>query len=130
MSLSRSEFCFTSANNPQDVLNVAVKICQLLKYKVVVLLPYFICSSLAFSLISINYYIYNLLSRYLSELNHPMWQIMHVGILSGDLVQLIMKLMQNIALCLISRVSHSTLTHQFSAVCTDYPQVAGSNSGC
>lgn len=90
------------------VLNSTVKICQSLKYKVLVLLSYFICISLAFSLISINYHIYNLPSRYLFELNHLMWRMMYVGNLSEGLVQLMMELMQNVALCLISCVSHSS----------------------
>lgn len=99
------------------VLNSTVKIFQSLKYKFIVLLSYFICTSLAFSLISINYHIYNLPSRYLFELNHPMWQMMHVGNLSGGLVQLIMELTQNV--CFTQRSSAPVLCnlHWLSAGC-------------
>lgn len=50
---------------------------------------------------------------------------MHVGILSRDLVQLIMKLMQNMALCLISHVSVSDGMHQCSAIFAGYQHVLG-----
>lgn len=50
---------------------------------------------------------------------------MHVGILSRDLVQLIMKLMQNMALCLISHVSVSDGMHQCSAIFAGYQHMLG-----